>query len=203
MQKPNRECKYAPVAHISITLPSLNPQHQWSVNHLNELKLRKITDIVGANTLLSESFVNQLNEKFAKPAADPQDAHVPWSADNDLDQILCWEFTRQIKNDWTVQLDNQYFQIEKTTKVHPKQQITIRRHLDNSISLWYKTIRLPFTAIAKPALIVKSAQLTDPRVRAEISRQNKHKTPWSRFNPDWLKAKLKKTEKEVASQAVI
>lgn len=168
---------------------------------VKELKLKGITSIKEANHFLSEGFINQLNEKFAKPPADIQDAHVPWSIHNDLDQILCWEFTRQIKNDWTVQLDNTFYQLEKParTMVCTKQKVLIRRHLDDSISLWYKDIRLPFHSIEDP--IPQETETPkkgyDSEQRARSARDNKHRTPWGRFNPQWLNPKKEGAEKEV------
>jgi len=118
---------------------------------VKELKLRKIYTIEGANQLLSEGFINQLNEKFAKPAREDEDAHVPLYG-HDLDQILCWEHERQVKNDWTIQFERQCYQIEKskTVAVYAKQKILVRRHLDNTLSLWHKGQRLPFYLIEKP-----------------------------------------------------
>lgn len=155
---------------------------------VKELKLRKITDIEKANNLLSNGFVNRLNEKFAKPALNEQDAHVPLRTEDDLNQILCWEFTRQIKNDWTIQFNSHYFQIEKTAIVQPKQDITVRKHLDDSISLWNKGVRIPFHPTEKPTQqkTKKERQTADVLAISRHSKQNKHKTPWSQFNPRWL-----------------
>ena len=48
---------------------------------------------------------------------------MPLTTGDDLDQILCWEYTRQIKNDRTIQFENNDYQIKKTgVKVQPKQQ---------------------------------------------------------------------------------
>lgn len=157
---------------------------------VKELKLKNIKTVEGANELLSNGFINKLNEKFAKPAANEQDAHVPLSSHDDLDQILCWEYVRQIKNDWTIQFDNKFYQItRKGLNVQPKQKITVKRHLDDSISLWYKNQPLAFQEIAqRTAKEPKKASSFSPAEQSEIARQNKHKTPWSRFNPAWIKS---------------
>lgn len=159
---------------------------------VKELALKKITTIKAANKLLSGGFVNKLNEKFAKAAASEEDAHVALFSDDDLDQILCWEYTRQLKNDWTAQFDNQHYQIEKSNviKVQPKQKIIVRRHLDESISLWCGKRALDFKAIEKPMKPKKAATKEHSSTKkAEHARKNKHKTPWGTFNPDWLNAR--------------
>jgi len=156
---------------------------------VKELKLKRITTIDGANQLLSEGgFVNKLNSKFSQPASDLQDAHVALQSDDDLDQILCWEQTRQLKNDWTIQYESKFYQVEKSTKlrVQPKQKITVRRHLNGSISLWSKEQRLPFHAIeARQKIESKPRSEYSSEKRSQIAKQNKYKSPWSKFIPAW------------------
>ncbi len=158
---------------------------------VKELKLRNIDTIEGANQLLSGGFINGLNEKFAKAAQSDADAHVPLYG-HDLDQILCWEYTRQVKNDWTIQFKNQYYQIKqsKDIMVYAKQKILVRHHLDDSVSLWHNGQRLPFHAIEKPESKQKvSLKLGyDALSRSAHARKNKHKTPWKGYKPEWPKS---------------
>ena len=159
---------------------------------VKELRLRKITTIEAANELLSNGFINNLNDKFAKPASDPQDAHVALLAGDDLEQIFCWEYKRQVKNDWTVQFRKQYYQIIKTVpqRVSAKQKITIREHIDESISLWNGAQKLAFHQIDKRNIEEKTGKKTMKPLAEECSKvatENKHKTPWRKFNPQWLK----------------
>jgi len=159
---------------------------------VKELKLKRITTVEKANEFLSNGFINKLNDKFAVSPADAQDAHVPVSISDDLDQILCWEFRRQVKNDWTIQFHKQYYQIEKSVrgKIHAQQKITVRYHLDGSISLWKKELSLPFHAIDERPMKKNEVQKRgwDSQKHAEIARRNKHKTPWGQFNTHWLKS---------------
>jgi transposase len=158
---------------------------------VKELKLKNINTIEEANKLLSKSFINKLNSKFAKPSESNEDAHVPLTTGDDLDQILCWEYTRQIKNDWTIQFENNDYQIKKAgVKVQPKQKITVRRHLDESISLWCRNQKLQFKAIVRSSTSSKKqTKKYTSQDRAKTARDNKHKSPWGQFNPAWLKAK--------------
>ncbi len=160
------------------------------------LRLQGIKTIKGANSLLSGGFVNKLNSKFAKAPADPRDAHVPLLGGEDLDQILCWEASRQVKNDWTIRYENRFYQLEKTAQVRPKQVIIVRRHLDDSVSLWLKGVRLKASLI-NIQVANKSEERGqkgyDSAARSERSRLNRHKTPWGKFNPDWLQSQKEKT----------
>jgi transposase len=156
---------------------------------VKELKLRNITNIEKANELLGSGFVNRLNEKFAKPAQNEQDAHISLTAQDDLNQILCWEYKRHVYNDWTIQFESQHFQIEKNTGVKAGQKITLRKHLDNSISLWNKNACIAFKLIEKQKAAPKEKTGNDPLVCSKNATNNRHKTPWGQFNAQWLNPK--------------
>jgi len=156
---------------------------------VKELKLRNITTVEKANELLSGGFVNRLNEKFAKPARDEQDAHIPLTAEDDLDQILCWEYKRHVYNDWTVRFESQHLQIEKNAGVQAGQKITLRKHLDDTISLWHKNTRLSFKPIEKQPATPKEKTGHDSLTCSVNASKNRHKTPWGRFNQQWLNPK--------------
>lgn len=160
---------------------------------IKELKLKGIKTIAEANALLSGGFINKLNSKFAKDPADSSDAHVQLSGDEDLDQIICWEVSRQVKNDWTIRYQNQFYQLGKEARVRPKQYIMVRRHLDDSISVWLKGTCLKAIPIAIPAAkqTEKTKKEIDSAVISKRSTLNRHKTPWGQFNPGWLNSKSK------------
>lgn len=158
---------------------------------VKELKLKQINTIEEANAFLQGGFISKLNDKFAYPPGEPADAHVALSSGDDLDQMLCWEFTRQVKNDWTVQYANQHYQIEKTpcVEVRPKQKVRVRLHLDGSISLWRDDYQLAFHPIderEKTPDKLQEPREYDAHQRSQVAKQNKHRTPWSQYNPDWF-----------------
>jgi len=171
---------------------------------VKELKLRNITSIEKANELLSGGFINRLNEKFAKPAQDSLDAHISLSIADDLEQILCWEYKRHVYNDWTVRFESQHFQIEKNAGIQAGQKITLRKHLDDTISLWHKNVRIAFKLIEKQPAAPKEKTGNDSLVCSKNASKNRHKTPWGQFNPQWLNPKkVTKTNSADAGLRVI
>ncbi len=113
----------------------------------------------------------------------------------DLNQLLCWEYERQVQNDWTVSFKNECYQIKKTygVGIKPKSKIIIRKHLDGSISAWFKQQPLPIEKLSerpkpeiKPPLV--STKPSSSTVK-EAPKSNKAKTPWARFNKHWLNPK--------------
>jgi hypothetical protein len=99
---------------------------------------------------LDSGFIDKLNSKFEKPARNPVSAHRPIKG-IDLNQIFCWEYERHIQPDWTFSFSGQVFQVEKCYGdcIKPKASIQVRKHLDNSITAWYKNKQLSIIQLAK------------------------------------------------------
>lgn len=159
---------------------------------VKELRLKEIKDIAGANALLENGFIERLNKKFAKPPLDEKDAHRNRKSYGDLAQIFCWEYQRQVQNDWTIRFNNHCYQLHKNTKmaVRPKHKITVREHLEGSLSLWHQEKKLSFEEIDyQPKQKIYQKKGYDLSLRIKNAKQAKHKSPWSQFNPGWLKNK--------------
>lgn len=160
---------------------------------VKELKLAGIKTLAEANALLSNGFIDELNEKFAKPAASDKDGHRSVLGYGDLAQIFCWEHNRVVQQDWTVRFQGRHYQIGemRPLKARPKQGVLVREHLDRSVTVWHKEMRYPVTEIV-PRVVVKVEKEKngiDVQKISENARKNKAKTPWSLYNPGWLKGK--------------
>ena len=157
---------------------------------VKELRLRNIQTIDGANKLLQSRFIDNINNKFMKTPASFEDAHAPLMNEQNLDDILCWEYTRSVSNDWVIRFETQLLQIQKSRsiRVSPRQKITVKRRLDGKITLWAKGQKIPYCFIEKQIKEEKkAAQPHTSAERSRIARENKHRTPWGQFNPSWLK----------------
>jgi len=156
---------------------------------VKELKLRDIKTLEAANKFLGEEYLEKINKKFAKEPAAKENAHCNKAAYGDLDQILCWEERRVVKNDWTISFNNEHYQLlkEQAAQVQRKQEVLVRRHLNGEIDLWQKGLKLNFTRLVEKPVVRSALKIgIDPFKRSRDARRNKHKTPWSKFNPSWL-----------------
>jgi transposase len=158
---------------------------------VKELRLKKIKTIDEANEVLANGFIDNLNKKFEKPARNPESAHIKRNR-IDLNQILCWEYERQVQNDWTFSFMNSCFQIEKKygDVVRPKSKILVRRHLNGLISAWYKNDKLSITLLErKPEKIELENQRKQTKVLSahKAGKIGKRRSPWGQYNPRWLK----------------
>ena len=156
---------------------------------VKELRLRGINTIEGANKLLQSRFIDSLNNKFMKAPASTEDAHVALMVEQNLDDIMCWEYTRTVYNDWIVRFENQLLQIQKNSsiRVRPKQKITLKRHLNGKITLWSKGQKIPYCFTERRAEKKEETRAYSSEQRSKNSSKNKSKSPWSQFNTGWLK----------------
>jgi transposase len=155
---------------------------------VKELKLRNITTIEAANVFLKNKYLDQINRKFAKEPKSRVDGHCPAKIYGDLEQIFCWEYRRQLNNDFTICFDNKVFQIEKRSSefLQAKERVMIRIHLNESISIWHQGRRLSYKQIEVQPRLPYIKRGIDSFKFSHNARINKHKTPWSKFNPAWL-----------------
>jgi hypothetical protein len=159
---------------------------------VKELQLKNINTIAEANEYLKKDYLQKINKKFAKKPASSEDAHCGHKAYGDLEQIFCWEYQRQMRNDFTVRFNNEFYQLSRKQSVvlRSKQKIVVHVHLDGKISFWKDGNRLTYKKLSEPKMeqqvVSKKSSITSAE-RSELSKRSKHKSPWAQFNPAWLK----------------
>jgi len=157
---------------------------------VKEIALQQFTEIEQVNHFLQTKFTNGLNTRFAKTPASNIDAHRPLTADYDLQAIFCWETTRQLMNDWTIQYRGEFYQAEKDTKnrIRPKRPVIIKRHLDNSLTFIYQDNALPLAVVKltdKPLKQpIKKRPLLTPQQRSLIAKEASKNSSWRIYNPE-------------------
>lgn len=153
---------------------------------VHELRLREITTMDGANTLLQNGFVDQLNAKFARPPINTRDLHRRLAKNVDLRDVFCFEEYRAVGNDWTVRYKNHYFQIHKANKhlPKPKQKVLVRTWLDGTIHLVYNNYKLNHELLAEPPV-----KPTKHDATAQNAKQSPPKQKPSQDHP-WRKRRV-------------
>ncbi|MDP2949667.1 MAG: hypothetical protein Q8P22_09040 [Chloroflexota bacterium] len=127
---------------------------------MKELRLRGVTTIDGANEVMCGGFVDQLNEKFAKPPASKEDAHRPVPAAVKLAEVFCIAKQRLVANDWVVRYHNRLLQISRDNRVlpRPKEKVTVRRLLDGTVQVVHAGHTLRYREIEADTLV----KVTEP-----------------------------------------
>lgn len=96
---------------------------------VKELRLKGITTIEGANELLRNGFVDDLNRKFARSPQSQVDFHRPVNKGRPLREIFCFEKTATVTNDWVVRCENRFYQILRCNNPlpRPRQKVTVKK----------------------------------------------------------------------------
>jgi len=105
---------------------------------VNELDLAGITTRAAANTYLTERFIADYNDEFARPPADSTSAFVPLHG-VDLDTILCGQQERTVGRDNVVTVDDLPLQLAKQPG-RPScagLRVTVRRDVHGVLSVWH------------------------------------------------------------------
>lgn len=153
---------------------------------VKELALQGITTIDGANALLANGFVDNLNRKFAHPAASETDFHRPIPEGVKIEDVFVFEDVRTVHNDWTVRWENQWYQITGPKQSLPpaKGKVQVQRRLDGSRRIVYRGRAVSFHAIPKTDRAQpRQPTVTAPRRVAQRPaanhpwRQRPHRTP--------------------------
>ncbi|MGA2622535.1 MAG: ISNCY family transposase [Bacteroidota bacterium] len=138
------------------------------------LRRNRISTIDAANRFLEQTYLNEHNTRFAS-TDHLSDIHRP-SDGLDLDNILCFETTRCVYNDYTITLNAQFIQLQKSPDAPlppPGRHVIVRRWLDGSLHIFWNEGELSYTLV--------SARLTSPRLRHNPGLDPGH--PWRHKRP--------------------
>ena len=114
---------------------------------VKEMRLRGISNINEANKFLDEYFVDEYNKRFAQVEA-LADIHRTTEGMN-LDNVFCYETKRQVRNDYTITLEGNYIQLEKSEAILPipGHYVIVRKYLDGSLHIFNGEEELEFTEL--------------------------------------------------------
>ena len=119
---------------------------------IKALRREGISNIAEANKYLKKAFTDEFNAKFS---VNPELADVHRKANGyQLEKIFCYKTTRQLRNDYTINLNGGYIQLLKgeTPLPRPKQEVTVSRWLNGQMHIYFNNQEIAFEEIkGKPA----------------------------------------------------
>lgn len=124
---------------------------------IKTLREENISSIAEANRFLTTSYIADHNARFVSTDG-LRDAHRPVDG-YDLKNIFCFEEQRTVYNDYTIRLDAQPIQLLKShvPLPPPKQKVLVRRHLDDSLHIFWREKELQYTPLdEKPSRVAQS-----------------------------------------------
>jgi hypothetical protein len=77
---------------------------------IKKMRLQKLDSYEAANRYLAERYLEQHNARYAVPAQEAADYHLPVPPRMDLDQAFCLEGARKVSQEWVVQYGSRWLQ---------------------------------------------------------------------------------------------
>lgn len=167
-------------------LQASSPQAKGRVERANQtlqdrlvkaMRLARINDMQAANAWLP-TYLSAHNGRFAVPAAEPEDSHVPYlGSAQQLDVALAYHHERTLSNTLSCQFKQQVLQI--LAPGHQRRlagkRVQIIQHLDNSLQVIHAKQELLFEAVhkrdfIKPAVDTKALNKVVTRTITERYR---------------------------------
>ena len=128
---------------------------------VKEMRLKGIDNIKDANKFLHGYYIPKHNSKFAVIAKDKTNLHTPIPSYYNLDRIFSIKNKAALKNDFTIQHDNKFYQILDTIRA---KEVTLEERLNGKLYIYYKDKQLSYKLIDKRPQKPKQAhKLRKPR----------------------------------------
>jgi transposase InsO family protein len=150
------------------------------------LRVAGVKTIEEANQYLEEDYMVWWDRELTVEPANSDDAHRPLDKSHNLAAALSHVETRQVRNDYTLRLDREVYQIQLQAVVSGLRGANVRveQRLDGAVAVRYGEKYLPVTLCA-PAQ--KKALVPTPSSTAGKRRQPRRGSDWDR-NFDLKKA---------------
>lgn len=145
------------------------------------LRLAGISDLEAANGYLEETFLAELNRQFNVEPKRKADVHRRLPRGVRLEQVLSFQETRVVQNDWTVTWRHRRFQLTEGNQklALVRQRVLVCERLDGTISLVYRGRELAWEEIT--ARTKSTVKPPDQPIGSErVSPRPMASHPWRR-----------------------
>jgi transposase len=144
------------------------------------LRVAGVKTLEQANQYLEETYLVWWERELTAEPAHPDDAHRPLDKSHNLAASLSHVETRQVRNDYTIPLDAELYQVQRQAVVSGlrKASVRVEKRLDGSIAVRFGERYLPVSRCAAAAKTkappAKSAAPRRPPNRQRGSEWNKN-----------------------------
>jgi hypothetical protein len=141
-------------------IPAHSPQAKGRVERgfltaqdrlVKEMRVAEVTTLEQANHYLETKFLPWVNSKLAVTPANADDAHRPLEKQHNLAAILSQVESRQVNNDYTIQLDTKFYQIARQDVCTGlrKADVRVEKRRDGSVAVRFRDRYLSVTQCAQ------------------------------------------------------
>jgi transposase InsO family protein len=150
------------------------------------MRVAGVTTIEQANQYLTDDYLAWWEREMTVAATNPDDAHRPLDKSHNLAASLSHVETRQVRNDYTLQFEGAFYQIERqaiTTGLRGA-NVRVEKRLDGALAVRYGEKYLP-VKLCVP--VAKKAEPPPVKRTSERRQQPRRGSDWNR-NFDLKKA---------------
>ena len=122
---------------------------------VKEMQLKKICTIKEANKFLNNYYIPKHNRKFAVKAVNNTDLHRLIPKGLDLDRIFCSKKKAALRNDFTIQYNNKFYQILDAVRA---KEVTVEERFNGKLYIYHKDTQLKYKLIDKRPQRAKQAR---------------------------------------------
>src|ERR1017187_1252952 len=129
------------------------------------MRVAGVKTLEEANQYLEETWLVWWERELTVEPAHPDDAHRPLDKSHSLEASLSHVETRQVRNDYTIPLNADLYQIERQAVVGGLRKATVRveRRLDGSIAVRFGERYLPVSRVTATKTKATPMKRTTPR----------------------------------------
>jgi len=145
---------------------------------IKKMRLQKISDYRTANRYLEETYMPEHNGKFAMKPVEALDFHEQPAKQVDLDEVFSLEWERTVSNDWVVQWQGRWLQLETGEPVQPGHRVVVQQRQNGSLVLLHKQQQLQYKEIDRPIRQTPAVVPIRSRRKAKVKPAATH--PWKK-----------------------
>lgn len=118
---------------------------------VKEMRLEEINEAEVGNKYLEDEYMDDYNIKFSREPKEKENFHRLLLREHDLDKILSIQVERLVKKDFTIQIDNNFYQLEakQPVRVCSGIKVILEKRLDGIMRIRYKEKYLNYHNISK------------------------------------------------------
>jgi hypothetical protein len=157
---------------------------------VKKLRRKEIRTHAHANRYLGEEYCPQHNARYAQPAAAPEDDHLPSPGARKLEKIFRLETERVLSNDWVVQHDKRFYQVQRQSQHHApaKGKVRVCEGEAGSLEIYYREQKLKCQEIAARPVSPQRGKETPAEATPGATTRRQWKPgpehPWRRGYPE-------------------
>jgi transposase len=140
------------------------------------MRVAGVTTIEQANRYLEEEYLVWWERELTVAAANSDNAHRQLDKSHNLGASLSHVETRQVRNDYTIRIDSEFYQIEQSSIVAGlrKANVRVEKRLDGSVAVRYQERYLTVT------LCVEKHSTAAVEAQAKPRRPAKRGSDWNK-----------------------